>query len=578
MEKTTENKMNIKNIFNSSFIKDLRLSFLVMLIAGCGLIYQYLLASYSGRIIGVMEVAIFTIMTLMIVFMGIGSFFAKYLKNKFFAFSILESVIGIIPVVSIFLILGANAMANQLPEILANTFNMPVELFLNHGFVDTAKTLLNSISYIMASILGFFIGMEIPLLASIREKLHEGKDLDNNIGMIYGVDYIGAGIGAFIWIYILMGFEIQESIQIVAYTNVIVGFLFILMFKKHITKVKTALAFQIFTTIFIYNACQNLNEWQNILENSLYKDTVVHSENTKYQHFTVTQGVNKHTGEFRHSLFINGHTQFSDSDEGLYHSLLVYPALISAGLPDDVLVIGGGDGLAVRDILKTNPKSVTLLDLDSRLVEFFTKPTYDDFGNQINEDFINLTEGSFSDERVGFMFGDAYLNIKTLVRDKRRFGTIIVDLPDPSHPDLNKLYSKEFYENLNRLLLDSGSVAIQSTSPYAAKKAFVSIGKTLSKSGFYVNQYQHIIPSFNAQWGWTVGTKSLPYPKERLNNINTMPVDDEWLTKGKMLSTFEFGKNYYKDVDSIKVNTINNNATYNYYQKAWESLTTSVFE
>lgn len=567
-----------KGILNFSLINDFKLSPLVMTIAGCGFIYQYLLASYSGRIIGVMEVAIFTIMTIMVLFMGIGSFVAKRFDDKFFSFSILESVIGMVAVSTIFIISGANALANQLPEIISNTFGVPVELFMQYGWVSETQDILNDASYFMAAILGLLLGMEIPFLAAIREELHKGTKLENNVGVIYGVDYIGGAIGAFLWIYFLMQYEIKDSVQIVAITNVVVGFLFILMFRKNIKRIKTALAFQVFTAIFIVLACSQIGNWQYTLQNSIYKDPLVYSENTKFQNFAVTQGVNNKTGEVRHSLFINGHTQFSDADEGMYHSLLVYPALIAAGLPENVLIIGGGDGLAARDILKTDVKSVTLLDLDARLVEFFKEPVYDKKGTQVNKDFVALTEGSFSDERMEFMFGDAYLNIKSLLSDGRKFGAIIVDLPDPGHPDLNKLYSREFYMMLNRLLEDTGAIAIQSGAPYSAKNAFVSIGKTLQASGLHTTQYQHIIPSFAGMWGWTIGVKSMPTVKQRLNNIAEMPIDDEWLTKGKMLSTFEFGKNYYKNVDKIKVNTIDNNATYLYYKDAWESLTKSVFE
>lgn len=559
-------------------LKDIQLSVFVFIIAGCGLIYQYLLASYSGRIIGVMEQAIFTIMTIIILSMGLGSFFAKYFKDKFFSFSILESVIGIVAVSTFFVISGSNAIANDLTHILSTHFNLPKEFFPEHGVVSLIRSFLNSTCYIMAAVLGFLIGLEIPFLASIRETLHKNRNLDNNIGVIYGVDYIGGGIGAFIYIFVLMKFDIQESIQIVAYTNVLVGFLFILFFKKNIKKFKTAMTFQFLTAIFIYFACSNLGTWRDKLEQSLYADKLIYTQSTPYQHFAITQGKNNVTGEIRHSLFINGHTQFSDSDEGLYHSLLTMPVLSTSEKNGDYLIIGGGDGLAARDILKSNPNSVLLIDLDENLINFFKKPIYDKNGVFVNEDFINLNNNSFNDKRVSFMFGDAFLNLKKLIKEERKFSGIIVDLPDPGHPDLNKLYSTMFYKMLNIVLKDSGSISIQSGSPYSAKDAFISIKKTLEASGFYVNQYQHNIPSFNAQWGWTIGTKQLPDAFTRLKNIDDLAFDDEWLTKGKLLSTFEFGKNFYQNEFNIKVNTIDNNATYNYYKNGWKELTIGVFE
>ena len=335
---------------------------------------------------------------------------------------------------------------------------------------------------------------------------------------------------------------------------------------------------QFATALFIFLAADGISSWQKTLEQSLYRDKVVYSHNTKFQHFTITKGLNSVNKEEIFSLFINGRTQFSSSDEGIYHSLLTAPTLIAAGMPDKVLIIGGGDGLAARDILRTNVKDVLLMDLDSELIDFFKKPVYDDDGSQINLDFIQMNENAFNDKRMRFLFGDAYLNIKELVRRGEKFGAIIVDLPDPSHPDLNKLYSKSFYKLLNGLLENTGAISIQSSSPHLSKDAFMSIGKTLHASGFITQQYQHIVPSFGGQWGWTIGTKAKPAAKARIAMNNELSIDDEWLTRGKLLSTFEFGKNYYKTLDEIKVNTIDNNATYLYYNQGWREMTNSVFE
>tara|TARA_Y100001960_G_C14782777_1_gene888128 strand:- start:10135 stop:11868 length:1734 start_codon:yes stop_codon:yes gene_type:complete len=570
------NKLKDK-ILTSSLLKDAQLSIFVMGIAGCGLIYQYLLASYSGRVIGVMEIAIFTIMTIMILCMGIGSFFVKKIKNKALGFSILESLISIVAVSSIYIISGAHALAYMLPEIIAQQFNIPIEQAPKYGFVSVLEDILEYSSYIVAAILGFLLGMEIPFLAAIREEVH-GKHLDNNIGVIYGVDYFGAAIGATLWIMILIGMDVAQSLQITSFVNVLVGFFFILSFKKYVKRCNLALGVQIFTAFFIYFACQGITDWRKNLEQAFHRDPIVYSQNTKYQHFTVTEGRNSVSGEPIYSLYINKKTQFTSADESLYHSLLVYPTMIAAGEAKDVLIIGGGDGLALRDVLKFNPESVTIMDLDPALINFFKEPVYSEDGKFVNAQFIELNENAFNDERVNFVFGDAFLHVRDYARQNKKFDAIIVDLPDPSHPDLNKLYSKTFYKELHHLLNFNGAISIQSSSPQSSKEAFISIGKTLKSSGFHTQQYQRNIPSFNGQWGWTIGTKSLPMAKGRIASYEKLPVEDEWLTKSLLMATFEFGKNYYKNIDSIKVNTIDNNATYNYYQNAWNELERSVFE
>jgi spermidine synthase len=558
--------------------KDIKLAIVVMFIAGCGFVYQYLISSYSSRVIGSMETVIYTIITIMVISMGFGSFLAKYFKNKFVVFSILESIIGLLAVVTIYFISGAEALSNNLPAIISEAYQLPPEYLPKGGFINTIYSILGATPYIMSFILGTLIGLEIPLIASIREELYKGTDLKNNIGIIYGIDYIGAGIAAFIWILFLMKLEVHVSLAILANTNVVIGFVFILFFRKNITKIKTVMGVQILTSILIVYLCAELPDWNKKLTQSLYKNEVIYTKNTQYQQLAITREINPYSNERILSFFINGKTQFSEGDEGVYHSLLVYPALMAANMPKNVLVIGGGDGLALRDILKTKVESVTLLDLDESLVNLFKNPVYSDGGEQINKDLILLNNRAFWDERVKVIYGDAYLNIKKLIKENKKFGAIIIDLPDPSHPDLNKLYTTDFYKKINYLLTDSGAVAIQSTSPYLAKNVFISIGKTLHKANFIVDQYQHIIPSFGGQWGWTIGTKIHPSARARIERFEELPFEDEFLTKGKILSTFEFGKNYYKNVDNIKVNDLGSNSMYNYYLESWRTETTSVFE
>jgi spermidine synthase len=560
------------------YMKDIKLSFIVLFIAGCGLVYQYLLASYASRVIGSMETVIYTVITLMMLGMGGGAFLAKFFKNKFLAFSILESVIGLLAVFTIFIVSGTHALSNNLPIIISNLFNIPIEHVMQGGIINKIHTFLNSTTYIMAGVIGLLIGMEIPLIASIREELHKGKDLENNVGVIYGVDYIGAGIGATIYILVLMQIEIYTALGIVATTNVLIGFLFICFFRKNIKHTNIVVTVQVITALLIWIGCSNLSDWEKTLKQSMFKDPLIYSYNTQVQNLSLTKGKNIYTGETSLTFFINGKTQFSEEDEGIYHSFLVYPAIAAAGMPKDILIIGGGDGLALRDILRTNPNSVTLLDLDGKLINFFKNPVYDEEGLQINEEILELNENAFNDERVNVVLGDAYLNVKKLLFERKKYGAIIVDLPDPSHPDLNKLYTTSFYEVLNGLLADSGAIAIQSTSPYLAKNVFLSIGKTLKESGFIVNQYQHIIPSFGGQWGWTIGTKIYPSARDRLGNLDVFPIDDEFLTRGKVLGAFEFGKNYYQNLDNVQVNRLGSQKMYQYYLKSWERTTKSVFE
>lgn len=134
---------------------------------------------------------------------------------------------------------------------------------------------------------------------------------------------------------------------------------------------------------------------------------------------------------------------FSSSDENIYHSYLTYPALLASARHDQVLVIGGGDGMAVRDILRWNPKQVTLIDLDAAMVALF-KGEDPDLPANIEQTLLGFNQDAFNDPGVSVIIGDAFIEVEKLVSEGRHFDTIIIDLPDPSHPDLNKLYSDFF--------------------------------------------------------------------------------------------------------------------------------------
>ena len=299
----------------------------------------------------------------------------------------------------------------------------------------------------------------------------------------------------------------------------------------------------------------------------LYEDPVVYSSSSRYQNLTITE---RYLGSGRvpvYGFYINGRLQFSSNDEHIYHSMLVYPAMSVADHQPNVLVIGGGDGLALRDVLDFAPKSVTLIDLDRELVEFFS-PAVD--MEYYRDALVQLNKESFADSRVEIVIGDAFTEVDNLRHQDTIFDAIIVDLPDPSHPDLDRLYSSYFYQRLYDLLSANGVLAVQSTSPYHAKKAFISIGGTISAAGFsHVEQYRQNIPSFG-EWGWTVGSKQKISVRQRLQMMESLTPEHSWLTRDLAIAAFEFPKGFFQDED-VRINTLGTNQIYQYHSEAWKS-------
>ena len=317
------------------------------------------------------------------------------------------------------------------------------------------------------------------------------------------------------------------------------------------------------------------SDWSAHMEDILYQDKVIYRANTKYQHLVITERIVNPEAPSVLTFLINGRTQFSTADEHIYHSLLTYPALAASARQKKILVIGGGDGLAVRDILRWQPEEVILLDLDKDLIELFKTPEIQSgktgtTGSIVNQRLIDANKGAFNDKRVSTVFGDAFLTIDHFIQQGEVFDTIIIDLPDPNHPNLNKLFSAQFYAKTLSLLAGDGAMVVQSSSPYHAKNTFMCIGKTVKHAGFlHVEQYHHNVPSFG-EWGFTIATKNGKSAKQRLQLLETMPVDDHWMTKPLMLATFEFSKMFYANIDTIKINRIGSMMAYQYHRDDWQ--------
>jgi spermidine synthase len=311
-------------------------------------------------------------------------------------------------------------------------------------------------------------------------------------------------------------------------------------------------------------------KWVEQMNYALFEDEPVYSKVTPYQHLTITQRIVGQGLDKVISLYINGRLQFSSNDEHIYHSMLTYPALLASARRDNILVIGGGDGLAVRDILKWNPKSVTLVDLDTDMLNMF-RGLDTKLPEEIKKLLLEINENALNDPRVNIINGDAFIEIEKLVTQQKNYDTIIIDLPDPSHPDLNKLYSDFFYARLKELLSGDGVIAIQSTSPYHAQQAFISIGKTLESVGFNTEQYHANVPTFG-EWGWTIGTVRGQRASQRINNSVTLPVNDPWISKQQISAAFVFAPSFYQFADDVKVNKLGSRVIFNYHQAAWEQM------
>jgi spermidine synthase len=226
-----------------------------------------------------------------------------------------------------------------------------------------------------------------------------------------------------------------------------------------------------------------------IAESATFQDPVIYSTSTLYQRIVITSN----SKDLR--LFLNGNLQFSSRDEYRYHEALVHPAMTSCPNPQDILVLGGGDGLAVRELLKyPSVRSITLVDLDKKMTDLFKTQII----------LTRLNENSLNNPKVKLIVSDAFVWLKGT---EQRFDVAIVDFPDPSNYSLGKLYSDTFYRTLKHVINPQGIVVVQSTSPFYAKDSFWCVDATLASVGFHTAPYHAYVPAFG-DWGYVIGSLS----------------------------------------------------------------------
>ena len=220
-------------------------------------------------------------------------------------------------------------------------------------------------------------------------------------------------------------------------------------------------------------------------EDHFYGDDIVVRESSDYQRVVVTSGA---AGV---RLFLNGNLQFHSRDEYRYHESLVHPALAAHGAPKRVLVLGGGDGLAVREVLRhPSVEQVTLVELDPHMTRLFAQ----------HPALVALNGGALASPKLKIVNADAYT---WLEQSPGGYDVVIIDFPDPTNFSLGKLYTTSFYQRVDQALAAGGYLAVQTTSPLIARKSFWTVVTTLEAVGLSTTPYHAHVPSFG-EWGFVI--------------------------------------------------------------------------
>jgi spermidine synthase len=216
-----------------------------------------------------------------------------------------------------------------------------------------------------------------------------------------------------------------------------------------------------------------------------------------------------------------------------------------------VLILGGGDGLGAREVLKyPSVTGITLVDLDPEISRLAQK----------NNHLVKINNNSLNNKKVTVVNQDAY---QFLSKNKTQYDAIIIDLPDPNNPSLARLYSKEFYKLIGLRLQPYGVFVTQATSPFFAKKAYWSIFSSIQSAGFTSTLPYHVnVPSFG-EWGFIIGSHRKIDTAQWKQRIEGRYTDKQ---------TVEASWHFSKDIAYIPLqpNTIDRPTILEHYLEGWQ--------
>ncbi len=526
---------------------------------GAGLVDQYVLATMTTYILGnSIEQFSITIASMMLM-MGVAGWIQDKVSNDY----LIEKFIGIEVLLAL---LGGFA---------------PIAIYAAFGYAPDNFLFIH---YFFVLSIGFLIGFEIPIVMRIIERY--GVGIKENLKTVYAMDYLGAFVFAIIWVKLLLKyFPLTEISFIVAGFNFLVAAVTVayFMYVGIVKSWKIPAIVVISTGILLNYGYSNNRDWSLLMEQKFYDDPIVHVQTTKYQHLVLTE--HKKTGDVR--LYINGNTQFSSMDEKRYHDMLVHPAMAINTNVKDVLILGGGDGLASRELLKYgNVETITLVDLDPDMVRFaainpiMRELNQDSFASArvFIQEFSTAGNGGVesiyltSDNKSEFV---AQVTVHNIDADKfvstlhdKKYDVVIIDFPDPSSIELAKLYSREFYRKLQNLMTDDTIIAIQSTSPYHSKEAYLTIQRTLEYSGLKTLPYHQNIPSFG-DWGYFLAWKGKASKEEILQQVSKFSVETEFITPELFIASTAFGKGELL-ADKDCINSLMQPCLVDIYNDGWQ--------
>lgn len=506
----------------------------VFIIAICGLLYELLISTLSSYFQGSSVLHFSLVIGLFLSFMGVGSYLSRFLNRHlldwFIAIELLLGLVG-----------GSSTL------LLYAAFSLTPYYY--------------GLTFVLIGTLGILIGIEVPVLTRIVRTYESLRDA---MAKVLTFDYLGALIASLLFPLLLLPWlGTMRTAFVIGMLNIGVALLNNWVFRKQLVYHRQFTLVALSLLLLMLLGLGYSFRLISFFEQYLYQDEILLTRQSSYQRIVMT----KWKDDMR--LFIDGNLQFSSRDEYRYHEALVHLPMALAPRTQRVLVLGGGDGLAAREILKhPGVQQVDLVDLDPAITEL----------GQYHPAFTQLNQHALKDTRVHIHNQDAF---KFVEASTESYDVIIADLPDPNHESLGKLYTVSFYRLLQKRLTAAGLFVTQSTSPYFAPQAFWCIHQSMEQAFGAVTPYTVQVPSFG-QWGFNLainlpprGPQAAPATDDLLQRLNQQLFGEHatfslsFLTPEILPALFRFDGDT-REVP-VQVNRLDDQVLVRYYETSWRA-------
>ncbi|GHD01069.1 polyamine aminopropyltransferase 1 [Pseudorhodoferax aquiterrae] len=486
----------------------------VFVVAACGLVYELAAGALASYVLGDSILQFSTIIGSYLFAMGVGSWLSRYFERQlpahFLRIELLVALVG-----------GA----------------LPALLFIANAWTPDAFRLL---LYGLVLLVGTLVGLEIPLVMRILKRDVALKDL---VSQVLTFDYLGAlAVSVAFPLLLVPHLGLVRTGLLFGFMNAAVALWALWLFRHELRQFGAHALACACTLAVLATGFVGADRITTLAEDRFYQDRAVFSEQTPYQRIVVTHG------RAGHRLYLNGNLQFAEHDEYRYHEALVHPAMAAHGAPRKVAVLGGGDGMAVREMLKyPTVEQVTLVELDPAMTRLFRD----------HEALAALNGHALRSPKVTVVNTDAF---RWLEETREIYDVVVVDFPDPTNFSIGKLYTNSFYALLDRHLAASGYAVVQSTSPLLARQSFWTVVQTIESVGLQTAPYHAHVPSFG-EWGFVLaGRRPWRTPPQ-------LPEGLRFLDRAGVAALFDFPRDMARV--PAEVNRLSNQVLVNLYEDEW---------